>query len=68
MMSQALLALGLVLVAEGLLWVLAPRLVEELLAALQALTLDERRLAGVAALALGLALVWGARLAGAFSP
>jgi uncharacterized protein len=68
MMSQALLALGLVLVAEGLLWALAPRLVEDLLAALQALTLDERRLAGVAALALGLALVWGARLAGAVSP
>ncbi|EYD74478.1 hypothetical protein Rumeso_03952 [Rubellimicrobium mesophilum DSM 19309] len=68
MMSWALLALGLVLVVEGLLWALAPHLVEELLAALRALTPEERRLAGLAALALGLALVWGARMAGAFSP
>ena len=68
MMSQALLALGLVLVVEGLLWALAPHFVEELLAALRALTIEERRLAGLAALALGLALIWGARIAGAFSP
>jgi uncharacterized protein len=67
-MAWPLLALGLVLVVEGLLWALAPRLVEELLAALQSLTIEERRLAGLAALALGLALVWGARMAGAFAP
>ena len=67
-MSWALLALGLVLVVEGLLWTLAPRLVEDLLAALQALSLEERRLAGLAALALGLALVWGARMAGGLPP
>jgi hypothetical protein len=63
-MAWALLALGLVLVAEGLLWALAPRAVESLLAALRALSLEERRLAGLAALALGLALVWAARLLG----
>jgi uncharacterized protein YjeT (DUF2065 family) len=67
-MAWALLALGLVLVAEGLLWVLAPRMVEDLLAALRALSLEERRLAGLAALALGLALVWGARLLLGASP
>ena len=67
-MAWTLLALGLVLVVEGLVWAIAPRLVEELLAALRALTLEERRLAGLAALALGLALVWGARMAGAFAP
>ena len=67
-MAWALLAVGLVLVVEGLLWALAPQLVEDLLAALRALSLDERRLAGLAALALGLALVWGARMAGVFSP
>lgn len=67
-MSWALLALGLVLVVEGLLWALAPRLVEDLLAALRALSLEERRLAGLAALALGLALVWGARMAGGLPP
>lgn len=64
-MAWALLGLGLVLVVEGLLWALAPRLVENLLAALRALSIEERRLAGLAALALGLALLWAARLAGA---
>jgi uncharacterized protein YjeT (DUF2065 family) len=68
MTSWALLAPGLVLVVEGLLWVLAPGLVENLLAALRALTLEERRLAGFAALALGLALVWGARIVGGLPP
>jgi hypothetical protein len=63
-MTWALLALGLVLVVEGLLWALAPRMVEDLLAALRALSLEERRLAGLAALALGLALLWGARMLG----
>ncbi len=63
-MGWALLALGLVLVVEGLLWALAPHLVENLLAALRALSVEERRLAGLAALALGLALLWAARLAG----
>lgn len=63
-MAWALLALGLVLVVEGLLWALAPHLVENLLAALRALSVEERRLAGLAALALGLALLWAARLAG----
>ena len=66
-MAWALVALGLVLVAEGLIWALAPRLVEDLLAALRAMTLEERRLAGLAALALGLALLWLGRLLGAFS-
>lgn len=64
-MAWALLALGLVLMVEGLLWALAPRLIEDLLAALRALSLEERRLAGLAALALGLALVWAARMLGA---
>jgi uncharacterized protein YjeT (DUF2065 family) len=68
MIAQALLALGLVLVVEGLLWALAPGLVEDLLAALRALSPEERRTAGLAALALGLALVWGAHLAGAPLP
>ncbi|MBP1805636.1 DUF2065 family protein [Rubellimicrobium aerolatum] len=64
-MGLALVALGLVLVAEGLLWVLAPGLVEQLLALLRGLSVEERRLAGLAALALGLALLWAGRLLGA---
>ncbi len=65
-MTWALLALGLVLVAEGLLWALAPRLVEDLLQALRAMRPEERRLAGLAAVALGLALLWAARMMGGF--
>ena len=64
MTAWALLAPGLVLVVEGLLWALAPTLVEDLLAALRTLTIQERRLAGLAAMALGLAMVWAARIVG----
>lgn len=67
-MGWALLALGLVLVVEGLVWAIAPGLVEDLLAALRAMSLEQRRLAGLAAVALGLTLVWAARVAGTFGP
>lgn len=63
-MAWALLLPGLVLVVEGLIWAIAPYLVEDLLAALRSLSVEERRLAGLAALALGLALVWAARMLG----
>ena len=64
-MALTLLALGLVLVVEGLVWALAPRLIEDLLAALRQLTLDQRRGAGIGAAALGAALIWVARGLGA---
>ena len=57
-MVIAILAIGLVLIVEGLVYALAPSLVEEMLAALRALTLEQRRMIGLAALALGVALVW----------
>ncbi|MEX0305259.1 MAG: DUF2065 family protein [Leisingera sp.] len=57
-MGFILLALGLVLIAEGLVYALAPSLVERLLEMLRTLTEDQRRNAGLAALALGLILVW----------
>ncbi|UWQ29874.1 MULTISPECIES: DUF2065 domain-containing protein [unclassified Leisingera] len=57
-MGFILLALGLVLIAEGLVYALAPSLVERLLEMLRALSEDQRRNAGLAALALGLILVW----------
>jgi len=60
-MQTALLALGLVLVVEGLVYALAPHLVEQMLAALRAIPPDQRRLIGLGALTLGLALVWLAR-------
>ncbi len=64
-MPTILLALGLLLVAEGLLWALAPHLIEDMLAALRALTVEQRRIAGLAALCVGVALVWGAKALGA---
>ncbi|OED49185.1 DUF2065 domain-containing protein [Rhodobacteraceae bacterium (ex Bugula neritina AB1)] len=57
-MGVILLALGLVLIAEGLVYALAPSLVEQLLEMLRRLSQEQRRNAGLAALALGLVLVW----------
>lgn len=57
-MGFILLAIGLVLIAEGLVYALAPFLVERLLEMLRALSQEQRRNAGLAAVALGLILVW----------
>jgi uncharacterized protein YjeT (DUF2065 family) len=46
------------LIVEGLVYALAPSLVEDLLAALRDLPLETRRLVGLAALAVGMLLVW----------
>jgi len=64
-MGIVLLALGLVLIVEGLVYALAPSLVEDLLAALRSLTHDQRRMIGLGALAFGVALVWLASSLGA---
>lgn len=64
-MAFALLALGLVLVVEGLVWALAPGLIEEMLAALAALPEGARRAMGLGALALGVLLIWWAQALGA---
>ena len=56
-MSWILLALGLVLIVEGLVYALAPSLIEDLLAALKALPLETRRLIGFLALTGGAILV-----------
>ena len=64
-MATALWALGLVLVIEGLVYALAPGLVERLLQALQAMPLEQRRLVGLLALATGVALLWAAYALGA---
>jgi uncharacterized protein YjeT (DUF2065 family) len=62
--SLVLLGLGLVLVIEGLALALAPSRMEDLLAAFAAMPRDRRRLIGLAALALGVLLVWLAQGAG----
>jgi hypothetical protein len=52
------LALGLVLVVEGLALALAPLRMEDLVRALAALPRDRRRVLGLAVLAAGVGLVW----------
>lgn len=64
-MATIFLALGLVLIVEGLVWVLAPSLVEQLLLVLRALPEPARRLIGALALVSGLILLWIASLLGA---
>jgi uncharacterized protein len=61
--SEVFLALGLVLAVEGLVLALAPRRVEDALRMIASLGLDQRRLIGLGALALGVLTVWFARTA-----
>lgn len=65
MLATGALALGLVLIVEGLIYALAPRVVEQMLAALAAIPPDARRALGLGALATGVALVWVAKTLGA---
>ncbi|MEP4199035.1 MAG: DUF2065 family protein [Aliishimia sp.] len=59
-MSFVLLALGLVLIVEGLVYTLAPSLLERLLEAIRDLPEGALRQIGGLALVTGLMLVWGA--------
>ncbi len=63
-MATVFLAFGLVLIVEGLVWVLAPSLVERLLEALRDLPEPARRQVGALALVLGLVLLWAANALG----
>ncbi|NBT32548.1 MAG: DUF2065 domain-containing protein [Rhodobacteraceae bacterium] len=65
-MALLLLALGLVLIVEGLVYALAPSLVEDMLKALAQVSIDIRRSIGLIALCGGIALVWAAKSMGAF--
>jgi uncharacterized protein YjeT (DUF2065 family) len=65
MIETALLALGLVLIVEGLVYALAPSLIDQMLAALASIPPEARRLMGLLALIVGLALVWAAKTLGA---
>jgi len=51
-------AFGLVLVFEGLVFALAPSRLEDLIAAMSRISLDQRRSFGLIAVAIGVALVW----------
>jgi len=61
MTSQIILAFGLVLVIEGLVYALAPSLVESLLQAMKEMPLETRRRIGLVAVAIGVGLVWLAK-------
>jgi len=63
-MAYLLLALGLVLVVEGLVFALASSRIDEMLEALKELPPETRRIVGLVALALGVALIWLARSMG----
>ncbi|MCZ4354046.1 DUF2065 family protein [Roseovarius aestuarii] len=65
MLGVAALALGLVLIVEGLVYALAPQLVEQMLEALRSVPPEARRLLGLLALIAGLALVWLGKTLGA---
>lgn len=64
-MTWVLLALGLVLVVEGLALALAPSRMEEALRLIVAMGRDRRRMLGLVALAAGVGLIWLARALGA---
>lgn len=64
-MTTVILALGLVLVIEGLALVLAPARIETILALFAAMSVEQRRRLGLAAVATGVAVVALARWLGA---
>jgi len=64
MFANILLAIGLVLIVEGLVYALAPSLVEDLLEALKNLSLEMRRTFGFLVLVLGVCCLLAARAMG----
>ncbi|OJY35167.1 hypothetical protein IQ03_02567 [Gemmobacter caeni] len=66
-MALILWLIGAACVIEGLVLALAPSRIPQLLALIAAMTVSQRRMAGLAALAAGVALLWLARSLG-FGP
>ncbi|WP_085307111.1 DUF2065 domain-containing protein [Planktotalea arctica] len=65
MFANILLAIGLVFIIEGLVYALAPSLVEDLLEALRKLPIDKRRTFGFLVIVLGVCFLFAARALGA---
>ena len=63
MMPDLLMALGLVLVIEGLLYALVPRHLKTMMQSIDKLSDDHMRMGGVIAMALGVVVVWLVRTA-----
>jgi uncharacterized protein YjeT (DUF2065 family) len=57
-MDTVIQGIALVLIIEGLAYALAPSLVERMLEAMRMMPLDFRRLIGVSAIAVGIAMLW----------
>jgi hypothetical protein len=58
MIPDLVTALGLVLVIEGLLYALVPAHLKAMMQVVQKLSDDQLRIGGVAAMSLGVAVVW----------
>ena len=63
MIPDLLMALGLVLVIEGLLYALVPAHLKAMMQTVQKLSDDQLRIGGVAAMAAGVTVVWIVRTA-----
>jgi len=63
MMQHLLMALGLVLVIEGLFYALVPGHLRRMMDMIRLVSDDQLRIGGAAAVALGVAVVWLVRLA-----
>ena len=63
-MSTLILAIGLVLAIEGLVFALAPSRLEDVLDMLKNMPPESRRAIGLAALAAGVFLIWLAKIIG----
>lgn len=61
MISELVLAIGLVAAIEGLVLALAPKRVEDAMRILAAMSPESRRLIGLVALSLGVLIIWIAR-------
>ncbi|HGG05169.1 MAG TPA: DUF2065 domain-containing protein [Aliiroseovarius sp.] len=57
-MTLLALGFGLVLIIEGLVFALAPSRLDDLVKAIALLSRDQRRVLGLAAVAVGVLLVW----------
>ena len=62
MTRDVVMALGLVLVIEGLLYALLPGHLKRMMETIRALSDDQIRVGGVSAIALGVVVVWMARM------
>ena len=66
-MGYVLLAVGLVLILEGLVYALAPSVLEELLEMMKQLPIQARRQIGLLCIVTGMILLWCAKALGVFS-